>query len=406
MLRAGPLLLLLGSVSALAAPPAWPEFRGPTGQGVSLAEELPLHWSETENIAWKTPIPGRGWSSPAILDGKAWMTTATDAGRSLRAIAVDAASGKILHDVEVFNLSGAPPKKHEKNSHASPTPILEENRVYVHFGSQGTAALDGDGKVLWRNQEHHFVQGHGNGGSPVVWKDLIIFNCDGIDRQFIAALDKNTGETRWTKSRGKSRMSYATPLIIETDQGPQLISPGGDYAASYDPSTGEEIWRITYDGFSLVPRPVYANGLVYIASGFYGPILFAVKPDGRGDVTASKVVWKETRGVPLTSSPIVSGGRLYMVSDNGIASCLNALTGQRLWQARLGGNFSASPLLAGNRLYFTSETGETTVIEDAPKYHELAKNQIEGDTLASFAVDGTALLLRSGTDLYRIEPAR
>ena len=405
MLRAGPLVLLLGFVTAAAAAADWPEFRGPTGQGIAEVQDLPLRWSETENIAWKTPIPGRGWSSPAILDGKAWLTTATEEGRSLRAIAVDPASGKILHDVEVFRLQ-SPPKMHEKNSHASPTPVLEPNRVYVHFGAQGTAALDAQGNVLWRNQEHTFGQGHGSGGSPVVWKDLLIFNCDGTDRQFIAALDKATGKTRWTKPRGKSRMSYATPLVIETEQGPQLISPGGDYAASYDPSTGEEIWRITFDGFSLVPRPVYAHGLVYIASGFFGPIMFAVKPDGRGDVTGSKVVWKETRGVPLTPSPVVVGNRLYMVSDNGIASCLDALTGRRLWQARLGGNVSASPLAAGNRIYFTNETGETTVIEDAPEYKELVKNRVQGDTLASFAVDGSALLLRSDSALYRIEQDR
>jgi outer membrane protein assembly factor BamB len=260
--------------------------------------------------------------------------------------------------------------------------------------------------VLWRNQEHTFNQVHGTAGSPVIWEDLLIFNCDGGNTQFVAALDKNTGETRWTTSRGKSRMSFSTPLVIEVDGKPQLISTGGDLTAAYNPATGEELWRITYDGFSLVPRPVYANGLVYIVSGFYKPIVFAVKPDGRGDVTDTKVVWKETRGAPLTPSPVVVGERLYMVSDTGIGACLNAMSGERLWTSRLGGNYSASPLAVDGRIYFTNEAGETTVIAPGDTYRELAKNRIDGMTYASFAVDGSALLLRSDTHLYRIEESR
>lgn len=402
MLRTGRLVLSLGVLTAIAAFADWPEFRGPTGQGLSQSADLPVEWSETQNVAWKVPIPGLGWSSPAILGSKAWMTSATEDGVSLRAIAVDVKTGELLHDVEVFRLEAAP-KMHKKNSHASPTPILESNRVYVHFGTQGTAALDGDGNILWRNQEHIYNQVHGTGGSPVIWTDLLIFNCDGGRNQFVAALDKNTGQTRWTTSRGQSRMSFSTPLMIEVDGEPQLISTGGDLTAAYDPSTGEELWRITYDGFSLVPRPVYAHGLVYIVSGFYKPIVFAVKPDGRGDVTDTKVVWKETRGAPLTPSPVVVGDRLYMVSDTGIGACLNAKTGERLWTARLGGNYSASPLAAGGRIYFTNESGKTVVIKDADAYTEVAANQVDGTTFASFAVDGSALLLRSDTHLYRIE---
>ncbi len=405
MLRTGRLILSLGILTAFAAFADWPEFRGPTGQGISQEDGLPVEWSETQNITWKVPIPGLGWSSPAILDSKAWMTSATEDGVSLHAIAVDVKTGELLHDVEVFRLDSAP-KMHKKNSHASPTPILEPNRVYVHFGTQGTAALDGEGKILWRNQEHAFNQVHGTGGSPVVWQDLLIFNCDGGDKQFVAALDKNTGKTRWTASRGKSRMSFSTPLMIEVDGEPQLISTGGDLTAAYNPATGEELWRITYDGFSLVPRPVYANGLVYIVSGFYKPQVFAIKPDGRGDVTDSKVVWKESRGAPLTPSPVVVGERLYMVSDTGIGACLNAMTGERLWTTRLGGNYSASPLAAAGRIYFTNEAGETIIIEDSDTYSEIATNRIDGTTFASFAVDGSALLLRSDTHLYRIEKQR
>jgi outer membrane protein assembly factor BamB len=393
---------IAGAPAAVAAA-SWPEFRGPSGQGLALADELPLEWGEGRNVAWKTPIPGRGWSSPVTLDGgKVWLTTGTDGGRSLRAMSVAFQDGKVLDDVEAFRHDSIP-GKHEKNTHASPTPILEGDRVYVHFGIQGTAALSSDGKILWTNEEHKFQHVHGAGGSPALWQDLLIFTCDGGDKQYVAALDKSSGKTRWTASRGRARMSFATPLVIETDAGPQAVCPGGDLTAAYDPSTGKEIWRVTYDGFSVVPRPVFAHGLVYVVTGFYSPTVLAIRPDGKGDVTATHVAWRENRGTPLTPSPIVVGEDLYMVSDNGIASCLDAKTGRRWWQARLGGSFSASPISAQGRIYFVNEDGETTVAEAAREYRQLAKNRIDGRVLASFAVQGASLLLRSETDLYRIE---
>ncbi len=389
----------------LAASPAlaqWPQFRGPGGQGLATSDALPLSWSETQNVTWKTPVPGRGWSSPVVLEGSVWLTTATDSGRSLRAVAFEAQSGEVTRDVEVFHL-GAAPGIHEKNSHASPTAILEDDRVYVHFGAQGTAALDFSGQVLWRNQEHTYRHGHGTGGSPVVWENLLIFNCDGIDRQFVAALDKRGGKTAWTASRENSRMSFSTPLVVPRgEKGAQVVSTGGDMAVSYDAASGEELWRITYEGFSVVPRPVYAHGLVYLTTGFYGPILFAVRPDGSGDVTRTHVVWSVNRGVPLTPSPIVVGDELYMVSDNGIAACFDAENGREWWRQRLGGGFSASPLAAGDRIYFTNESGTTTVLRAAKQFERLAVNRVEGQTLASLGVDGDAILLRSDSALYRI----
>ena len=395
------LACLIGSPLGLCA--AWPEFRGPGGQGLADQGQVPLSWSEDSNVAWKTPVPGRGWSSPVTLGpSKIWLTAATEEGRSLRALSFAFDSGEAIDDVEVFRRE-EPLQQHEKNSHASPTPLLEDDRVYVHFGVQGTAALDFQGQVLWRNQEHTFEPVHGAGGSPVLWEDLLIFTCDGTDKQYVAALDKNTGETRWTASRGGGRMSFATPLVIHPDAGPQVVCPGGDVTAAYHPGTGEEIWRVVYDGFSVVPRPVYAHGLVYIVTGFYTPTVLAIRPDGEGDVTATHIVWKESRGAPLTPSPIVVGDDLYVVSDNGIASCLEAATGQRWWQARLGGSVSASPIALGGRLYFTSENGETTVVEAAREYRELSKSSVDGSVLASLAVEGESLLLRSETDLYRIE---
>ena len=337
------------------------------------------------------------------MNGRVWLTTATERGQSLRVLAFDAKTGGPVHNVEVIRLDGNP-SKHGKNTHASPTPILTSTRVYVHFGRHGTAALDHEGNILWHNEEHTYVDGHGNGGSPTLWRDLLIFHADGVDRQSIVALAANSGETRWTTNRGR-RMSFATPLVIETANGPQLISPGGDEAGAYDPATGRPIWSIRYDGYSLVPRPVFGHGLVYITSGFYHPTVFAVRPDGKADVTGSHVEWRSSRGVPLTPSLLLVGDLLYMVSDNGIASCLDAKTGDQRWQKRLGGSFSASPLHAGGRVYFTSESGETTVIEAGQQYRELTRNRVDGDTLASLAVSGNSIYLRSRSHLYRISEA-
>ena len=220
--------LFVGLVLAAVAPAEWPQFRGHQGQGHGGPGEFPVEWSESKNVAWKVSLAGEGWSSPTILNGAVWLTTATERGRSLRALAFDAESGRALHDVEVIRLEGVP-SKHSKNTHASPTPILTPKRIYVHFGRHGTAALDHEGNVIWRNLDHRYSDGHGNGGSPVLWGELLIFNADGVDRQSIVALDAETGETRWTTRRGR-RMSFATPLAIETERGPQLISPGGDEA--------------------------------------------------------------------------------------------------------------------------------------------------------------------------------
>lgn len=396
-------LLALALLLPLHGLSDWTEFRGPTGQGIAAVETAPLHWSETESVAWKTAIPGRGWSSPVIRDGVVWLTTATEGGVSLRVVTIDAASGELIRDVEVFRLD-ARTRKHDKNTFASPTPILAADRVYVHFGARGTAALDMDGTVLWRNTEHGHDDVHGAGGSPALWNGLLIFNCDGADRQYVAALNASTGETAWTADRKASRFSYSTPLVIPRGDGDyQVVSAGADMAASYDPATGEELWRISFDGFSVVPRPVYGNGLVYLTTGFYGPILFAIKTDGSGDVSATHVAWQVERGVPLTPSPLLDGERIYIVSDTGIASCFRASTGEELWRKRMAGAYSSSPVLAAGNVYFTNEVGGTTIIEAADEYIEVARNEVLGRTLASLAFSEGAMFLRTDTMLYRIE---
>ena len=392
----------------------WPQFRGPDGQGhAPRRSQVPVSWSETQNITWKMPIPGRGWSSPAIADGKVWLTTATEDGHSLRALAIDAVTGKTLHDVEVFRKDD-PGAIHSKNSHASPTAIIEEDRVYVHYGAHGTACLSTSGDIVWRNNELKHNHQHGPGGSPVVWHDLLILNCDGTDVQFVVALDKETGKIRWNRPRahiGEPRrtgkdiapMAYSTPLIIDVAGRPQLVSVGADSVVAYEPASGEEIWWSRFNGYSNVARPVFGHGMVFISSG-YGPTTFyAIKVDGHGDVTDSKVAWKINKGMPVNSSPLIIGDEIYVLSDSGILTCLDVASGKRHWQKRIGGNFSASPLYAGGRIYLLDEAGNATVIRPGKKYELVGTNKLDGRTLASPAVARDAIFLRTETHLYRIE---
>lgn len=399
--------------SLLVAPPLaaqdWPEFRGPTAQGHSDAVGLPLTWSEAGNVAWKVPIPGQGWSSPVMRDGKIWLTTgisqedSPQARHSLRALGLDFDSGRLLHDVEVIALEGSP-SLHTKNSSASPTPILEADRVYVHFGDFGTAALDARGKILWKTRNLRYVEQYGPASTPAIADDLLLISCDGTDTQFVAALDKNDGTVRWKTLREDGDMAYSTPLVIDAAGMRQVISTGGNVAASYEMTTGKMLWWIRYIGFSQVPRPLFVHGLVYLVNPALGrPELYAVRPDGRGDVTKSHVVWKWQRGVPITPSPLIVGDEIYFVSDGGVLTCLDAREGTLHWRERLGGNYSASPAFADGKIFLLDEDGKTTVIRPGQRFDKLAENQLDGRTLASMAIAGRSLLIRSDTHLYRIE---
>ena len=412
----------------------WPQFRGPTGQGHAPDETVPLTWSETENVAWKSAVPGRGWSSPVIAGGLAWLTTAvTDrvSGTSLRLLAYDVTTGGVAVDVEVFAVSDTT-LLNQKNSFASPTPVIDPDgeRVYVHFGAQGTAAVaaggdsSGDapaggaspggaqaggaspGEVLWRTRFPYTSQ-HGNGGSPIFHDGLLIVSIDGYDTAFLVAVDAGTGEERWRSVRPKPiSQAYSTPLAIRVGDAEQIIGVSAFRTTAHEPATGREIWRVEYPGgFSNVSRPVYGHGLVYLSTGFNEPVLLAVRPTGEGNVSESEIAWRLRRGAPLTVSPILVGNELYTVTDAGIATCIDALTGAIHWQQRLGGNHSASPVHAGGRIFFQNEEGVTTVIAPGREFEQLARNELDGSTLASIAVVDGAFFVRSGTHLYRIEEA-
>jgi outer membrane protein assembly factor BamB len=391
----------------LAAAQDWPQFRGPEGQGLSKVTAAPLKWSESsDNIKWRLPIEGLGWSSPVVLDKHLWLTTATEGGKSLRAVCVDAAAGKLLHNIEVFHAE-TPGPAHKKNSYASPTPVLDKDRVYVHFGPNGTACLSGEGKILWK-QVLKYNPVHGAASSPALVGELLIISCDGADSPFLIALDRKTGAQRWKSPRepntDQKKFAFCTPLPIEVGKTLQVVSPFAGGVTSYDPASGRSIWHVRYpNGYSVVPRPVYGHGMVFLSTGFDKPTVIAIKVDGKGDVTETHVAWRMEKGAPLNPSPLLIGEELYLVSDQGIATCADAKTGKVHWQERLGGNFSASPLHVAGNIYFLSEDGVTTVVKADKTFTQVAKNELKGRTFASPAPIEGALFLRTETQLLRIE---
>lgn len=402
--------LLLMTLKSASAADEWPEFRGPTGQGTSTAVGVPVEWSADSNVVWKQAIPGAGWSSPVLSRGQIFLTTGIPneaGGVSLRTLALDATTGRLLWETEIFSASEASVQPtHAKNSPASPTPIIDGERIYVHFGHHGTASLDRLGKVIWRNNRLGYDPVHGSGGSPALVDDRLIINADGNKDPFVVALDKQTGEVIWKVPRtvaAKQKFSFATPLIITVNGQKQIISPGSAAVSALDPKDGREIWRVRYGlGYSVVPRPVFAHGLVFVATGYGRADLLAIKADGEGDVTDTHVVWRVTKGAPLTPSVIVVGDELYAVADIGLATCFDARTGNVHWQERLEGNYSASPVAAEGRIYFQNENGTGTVVQASREFVKLATNKFNERSLASYAIADGALFIRTAGHLYRI----
>jgi outer membrane protein assembly factor BamB len=391
----------------------WPQFRGPTGQGIVPPGRYPIEWSPSKSVTWRKPIPGKGWSSPIVSGGFIYLTTAVALDKnhrhdqSLRALCLDAKTGETVWNTEVFQQDGSQaPAIHSKNSHASPTPVTDGRRLYVHFGHQGTACLDLQGNVIWRNRSIHYQPVHGNGGAPILTDSALVFSCDGYDQPFIIALDRAKGIELWKTDRSAEsfkKFSFSTPLLITVNGRQEIVSPGSGGVCAYDPATGREIWRVKYEGYSVIPRPVFGHGLVFVSSGFDSPSLLAIRPDGQGDVTANHVSWTLRKGAPLTPSPLLVGDELYMVSDSGIASCVDAKTGKAHWQERIGGNYSASPLYADEKIYCQSEEGTGVVLKAEKRFELLARNSLGERTLASYAVSDGAFFIRTESHLYRIQ---
>jgi outer membrane protein assembly factor BamB len=387
---------------------------------MSATAKPPLTWGEGKNIRWKTAVHGRAWSSPVILGNQVWMTTATEDGRELFAVALDRQTGKFLYDIKLFQVAH-PQYADPFNTYASPTPVIEPGRVYVTFGSPGTAAIDtATGKPIWERRD--FVCNHfrGAGSSPIIFENLLLMHFDGSDQQYVVALDKRTGKTVWRTPRsidfqdlgsdgrptadGDFRKAFSTPQIVTVDGRPVMISIGSKAVYGYDPRTGQELWKvIDRKSHSASTSPVSGHGLVFIPTGFGASQLLAVRPNGSGDVTGTHVVWRVTRGVPQKPSILLIGDLIYMVNDTGVVTCIDVKTGESVWRSRVEGTYSASPIAAGGRIYAFNEDGKTTVFEAGREFKVLAENFLEEGFMASPAIDGTALILRTRTHVYRVE---
>lgn len=430
MTRLCAMVLLACLGSTLADEVNWPQFRGPRGDGVSLSTGLPVEWGEGNHVKWKTPIHGRAWSCPVVWGDQIWVTTATEDGKELFAVCVDRESGKVVQDLKLFEVE-KPQFAHKFNTYASPTPVIEEGRVYVTFGSPGTACLDTHtGKVLWERRDFECNHYRGAGSSPILYEKLLIVNFDGSDHQYIVALDKSTGKTVWRRQRsidyqdldekgqpmieGDLRKAFATCHVAVLDGMPQLLSQGAKALYSYNPLTGDEYWRVEErSNHSASTRVVVGFGLIFAPSGFSSGQLLAVRPGKLGEVvdanaaeapkTQLQVVWKTKRNVPKKPSLLLLEDLLYGIDDNGVATCWEAKTGNVVWNERVGGNYSAAPIAAEGRIYCFSEEGKTTVLAAGREFKKLAESQLEEGFMSAPAVTGKALILRTRTHLYRIE---
>jgi len=405
-------ILIVLTITALPMPAQaqshWNQFRGPNGNGITDAKNLPVKFSES-SARWKTPIPGKGWSSPVIWENQIWLTTAPDDGKKMYAVNVDLKTGKIRGVVEVFR-NPKPQYCHSLNSYATPTPVIEQGRVYVHFGVHGTACISTrTGKILWARRDLKCNHHRGPASSPIIYKNLLILLFDGFDVQYVVALDKNTGKTAWLKNRafnyktnnGDAKKAYCTPAVITHGGQEQLIAPAAVATEAFDPGTGKLLWTVRHGGMNASARPLYGNGLLYISNGMGSMV--AVKPEGSGDITGN-IAWQSRKGVPKKSSPLLLDDLVYMVSDSGTASCVMAKTGDEVWSQRLtGGEYAASPLFADGKIYFMSMDGAIVVIEAAKQYKHVATSKLDAGFMASAAVAGQSMILRTKTHLYRFD---
>lgn len=405
------LFLLATLIAASGTEQNWPEYRGPHGDGHSDTTGLPIHWSETENVRWKTPIHDKGWSSPVVWGDQVWLTTAREDGKQMFALCIDRRTGKVLHDLKIFEIE-KPAFCHPVNSYASCTPAIEAGRIYLHFGAYGTVCLDtATAKTLWSRRDFPCDHWRGPASSPVLFDDLLFLQFDGVDRQYVVALDKKTGQTVWKKDRstdykttnGDLKKAYGTPSILTIGDKPQLVSPAAMATVAYDPMTGEERWKAYHGGMNAAARPLLYKGLVFLCSGDGGEGLVAVRPDASGDLGPKQFAWERKKGVPNRASLLLVGDRLYMITENGVLSCVEAETGRDVGQGRLQGPFIASPVYADGHLYFFNREGKGYVVDPGPDLRVLATNQLPDGCMASPAVAGKALFVRTLTHLYCLE---
>jgi outer membrane protein assembly factor BamB len=405
------LLLLSFAACDSAHAENWIRFRGPNGQGISSEVDLPVTWSATDNVAWKTSIPGSGWSSPIVYDDRVFLTTATDEGASCRVLCVSRTSGSIVWNTEVHRQS--PGAKRQQNSYATPTPVTDGKQVYAVFSDGTVVAVDFSGKLVWKSSEVKFHSLHGLGASPVLVDDQLVMAFDGSsaeDQQVgwkvpwenavVLSLDAATGKVRWKGKRGTSRVGHVTPILVQDDT--QLVSAGGDRVQGFDTSTGKRIWSIYSQGEGVTPSPVVGDGMIFTSSGFEEPTIRAIRLGGEGDITETHIVWEQKKGVPVLASPLYVPPYLYTISRENILHCIEAATGEIVWLQRLSGTHWASPVLADGRIYVLSEDGVTLVLRPGDKYDEIARNPLNEKCMASMAVSQGHFYIRTAEHLYSI----
>ena len=428
-------LVLVSAVAALQAED-WPQWRGVGAAGVSTEKNLPERWNAKENIAWKTPIAGTGISTPVIAGGRVFVTSQVGTGvsregprlvqgadaaaageRALRTS--DKNDGQVWFVVEAFDKTsgkrlwehrlqaeGPLPAVHDKHNLASPSPITDGALVFAWFGTGQIVALDTAGKLVWQRhlgrEISPFTINWGHSSSPALFNDLLILLCDHEPASYLLAVDKRTGKEKWKVDRGKGRSSYSTPLVVDAPSGPELIVNSSERIDAYDPRTGAFLWHVGEANRFPVPSPVVHDGVLYATRGYRSGPYLAIKPGGRGDITASHVLWHVPTGAPYVSSIVQYQGLIYMATDNGILSIADAKTGNRVWQGRVGGVFSASPVAGDGKVYLLSESGETIVLKAGPGAEIIARNDIGERTLASMAVSDGRIYLRTDEHLVSI----
>ena len=406
-------ILCIIAPSLRASTTEWLDYRGPTTRGVSEAKNVPLEWGREKNVVWKTEIPGRGWSTPMITQGKIVLTTGMDEAvngmHDLKVLQLDARSGEIIWEKTVLHATPEEAAdKNPKNSLASPTPAIHDGVIYAHFGHMGTVALDFDlGDTIWK-QKIPYISKNGAGGSPIVVNDLLVFTADSFEEPVIIALHLDTGKIAWRTERShkvKNNFSFGTPILISNQGETQIISDGSGMVGAYRPEDGKELWKVRYKmGFSISTRPIFVNDMLYMATGFGRPSFYAIRVDGAtGDLTDTHVEWQYHKSMPKTPAPNYVNGTIITLEDAGRLQCLDAETGEHLWIEPLKANFSASPIQIGNRIYIMSEEGRCFVIDiDREGCEIVAENELEEEALTSPVIVDNAIYLRSHPHLWKI----
>ncbi len=397
----------------------WTQFRGSNLNGLAVKENIPLKWDDS-NIKWKTDIHDNGYSSPVIYNNQIWVTTAKPDGKELYAVCLDFKTGKIIYDIKVFTPEEVE-RKHALNTYATPTPCIEKGFVYVHYGSLGTACINtSDGSIVWKRDDFKCKHAQGPASSPVIYKNLLILHYEGTDVRYIVALDKSNGKLIWKSDRPAEpyeplapigRKAYITPIIINVKGQDMLISPGSAVCIAYDPLTGKEIWRVVGGGESTIAMPFEENGVVYWYTGFmvaedgskYTEI-FAVNPDGNGNITDTNILWKKREELSQNQmlTPVIRDGLIYTVNTRNNLMCIDAATGKEVWSTHVKSNFNASPVFVNGNVWFFSVKGEVLVLKAGRKYEVVAQNQMDSGIWATPAVIRNSMIMRTQNYLCRI----